>query len=476
MDTPLVNNSPPKLGLNFFGAVVVAIIGIILGLIQPFAGLTSVGHTVLAALVITIGLWIFRPGGIPYTAGSAVLLAGALVAKLKFPVVMSGFSGSALWVLIPALYFGFVLQKTGLGKRIVYGVFKSFKPSYLSLIVGWVIGGIILSALTPSIIVRVAIVVPIALSSVEACGFNPEETAFFNLLAWGMAIFPGTGWLTGSFWGPAFLGMFPAEIKELGNSSTWFQGMGLFWLIVTVLFAVLLYFVLKPKKALDLDVQTFRSEHEKLGPITKKEIICAVVLIAAFIMFSTERIHHIPTAATALSAFFLLMVFKVITPPDIGTGINWDIILFLGSALSLPAICGASGISKWISTIVQPVVTSWAGHPACFLFGFLLIYWVIRFIDVSWGFTTAALTAPIMVMLYQQFSIHPIIVAVIYCVGGNCFFLSYQQPFALMADAISEGKAWNSKQLSLGGLAYALACIIAFFICLPYWRAIGFIR
>jgi di/tricarboxylate transporter len=459
------------------GAILFALIGLIVGVVQPISALARTGNMAAASIIIALGLWVFRPGGLPYTAGCAVLLGGCLIAGLKFPVVMSGFSSPALWVLIPALYFGFVLQKTGLGRRIVFWVLKSFRPSYLTIVLGWVIVGVILSLLTPSITVRVATVIPIALGTVEACRLKlgSREASLITLTAFGMALIPGVGWLTGSLWGPIFTGMFPPEVKALGNSSDWFKGMGLYWLVVTVLYVTLLYLMLKPEKPLQMDRHAFQEEYNKLGKISRNELVSLLVLISAFLMFSTESLHKIPTAATALAAFFALTIFGVITTADIGTGVNWDIILFLGAAISLASITAGAGIAKWLSMLLDPVIASWAPHPLSFLIMFVLIYWLFRFFDVGWGFTTAALIAPLMVPLYTQHGIHPIIIAVVFTIGGNCFFMAYQQPFAMMSQSINKD-VWDAKHLSMGGIAYAVACIIAILVTMPYWKAIGFIR
>ncbi len=462
---------------RLIGAVLFALIGLMVAIAAPIGSLTHTGNLVMGTTIITLGLWIFRPGGIPYTAGCSVLLTGCLISGLSFPVTMSGYSSPALWVLIPALYFGYVLQKTGLGRRIVFWVLKRFSPSYLSMVLGWVIVGIILSLLTPSITVRVAIVIPIALGTVDACrlGFGSREASLITLTAFGMALMPGTAWLTGSLYGPIFTGMFPAEVKAMGNSATWLQGMGPFWMVVTISYVVLLYLMLRPRKPMELERHAFQEEYDKLGPISRNETVSLAVLVAAFVMFSTESIHHIPTAGSALAAFFLLSVFGVITVADIGVGVSWDIILFLGAAISLPAISNASGIAKWLAGLLDPVISTLAVNPASFLIIFVLAYFALRFFDVSWGFATAALLAPIMVPLFNKFGIHPIVVATIFAIGGNAFFMAYQQPFAMMADAISKGTAWDNKYLSLGGLAYAVAALLGIVVSIPYWKAIGFI-
>lgn len=216
---------------KIIGVVVFAAVGILVGLIRPFSGLMLQGHLVLATVIIALGLWIFRPGNLPYAAGGALVIAGCLTFGLQYNDAAAGFVSSAVWVLIPALYFGYALQKTGLGKRIAYFVLKSFKPGFFTIIISWFIIGVILSAFTPSITVRVAIVMPIALSIVDACKLTKGSrgASLITMVAWAMAVFPGTGWLTGSLYGPIMVGFLPDELKPLATFDTWFQIMALPW-------------------------------------------------------------------------------------------------------------------------------------------------------------------------------------------------------------------------------------------------------
>ncbi len=463
--------------IKVIGTVIFAAIGLLLGLLEPIAPLARTGNLVAATIIISLGLWIFRPGNIPYVAGCAVFLAGCLIAGLKYPVVMSGYSSSAIWVLIPALFFGYALQKTGLAKRIVYWTLKSIKPTYLTIILAWVFAGIVLSLLTPSATLRIFTMIPIAVGTVEACGLKLRSRggSLICLTAFGMALFPGTGWYTGSLWGPIFIGMFPAELKALGTPGAWFQGNGLYWAVVTLLYIVVLNILLKPEQPLKLERHTFKAQYDELGGMSRDERIVMAVLVAAFALFFTENIHHIPTVPIALAGFFLFIAFGVITAPDINIGVNWDMILFFGALISLPAISVESGIAKWMAGFMDPFISAWAGSPVLFLVVFILIFWLIRFVDVSWGLAAAALMAPIMVPLYTDFGIHPVIMGLLFTVAGDSFFFSYQQPFVVMSESMTKGGVWSPQNLSKGGLAYAAACLAALLIVAPYWKAIKFI-
>ncbi|MFZ3046309.1 MAG: SLC13 family permease, partial [Desulfatirhabdiaceae bacterium] len=402
-------------------------------------------------------LWIFRSGNVPYAAGAMLLTAGGLIAGLKLGILTAGFVSSGLWILIPALYFGFALQKTGLGKRIAFQVLKSFKPSFATMILAWFIIGIIISILTPSITLRVAIIMPIALSCIEACKLEDRSrgAALISLVAWAIAVLPGTGWLTCSLWGPVFVGYFSKELSEFTTWNSWFQIMALPWMMTTIIFTIAVYILLKSKEDISISRDTFEVAYKYLGKITREEIITGIILVASFLLFSTEPIHHIPTASTAMSAFFCLMMFRIISFQEICTGVSWDVIIFFGIAFSLPSIIGNARVAEWMSTLIEPTIFAIAANPLILIIGFTFLLWVIRLVDLPWGLTTLALTVPLLIPLYDNYGIHPVVIATLFTAAGNCFFMCYQQPFLMLGEAVSQGRGWSPNHVSIAGLAYA---------------------
>ena len=226
---------------------------------------------------------------------------------------------SAVWVLIPALFFGFALAKTGLGRRIAYRVLKTFEPSYLGIVVSWFIIGLILSALTPSITVRLSVMMPIAISVVEACKLAERSrgSALICLVAWGTAVLPGTGWLTGSLWGIFMMGFYPAEMKPLVTFDSWFAYMAVPWFLVTIMFVALLYVIMKPKEPLAISRDVFREQYVRVGKNHESGDYHRDHPHRCSYTFATEKLHHLPTAAVALLALVALMIFKILTLPEI---------------------------------------------------------------------------------------------------------------------------------------------------------------
>lgn len=468
--------------INMLGVVAFLILGLLVGIAQPFGPELSVqAHYIIMMLLVTIGLWIFKPGGIPFSMSSALFMASLLVLGLPPACVFSGFTSTALWTLIPALFFGFVLVKTGLGKRIAYLGLKSTKLSYAGILFMWAVVGIALSALTPSIAVRVVIVIPIALNCVNICKLSEgsKGRSLILLTAWAMAVIPGTGWLTGSLFGPVLSGFY-ASVPNLGAIAfnEWASVQLLPAMLASMLTVILGYFVLKPSEPLQLTKEAFREEYKKLGPMNRQEIITSIVLVGAFLMFVTNSLHHIPDAAICLIACFLLAAAGIIKANlnEISTGISWDLVIFIGTAIGFGSVFAQSGVSKWLGSIIVPALAPICGSPWIFVFSVLLIFFIWRFVDIAVFIPTMAIIASVAPQIAEACGINPLVWIGLLCLAGNSFFMAYTNMFALVGDSIMAGKGWKTKHFSQFGTVYFVACMISMVLIIPYWLSIGMFK
>ena len=484
---------------KMIGSLIFALLGFIVIFMQPFSGsgLIPLGHQILGTVIIALGLWVFRPGNVPLLAGGSVILFGSMAIltyhmKAKtmlagadvplianngvvFGTAANGFVSTAVWILIPALYFGFVLQKTGLGKRLAYLVLKSFNPSWVTMALSWFIIGVLLSALTPSITVRIAIVIPIAISIVEACKleYRSKGAAFVTLLAWGMCIFPGTGWLTGSLSGPIMLGFLPMDMKEFATNANWLKILGPPWMLVTFIFTILAYFFAKPSQPIGISVEIFREEYKTLGPMTRNETIALVTLVSCLILFFSESTHGIPSQAVAMGALFIFIMTGIIEAPELNTGINWDVVMFFGVAIGLSQLFRFTQVTAWFEPLVTPTITNLATSPVTLMLFLTVVLLLIRFVDVPWGFTSIALFASVTSFLFTDFGYHPLVITMAFLITINFFLLQYQQPWMLMADGMIQGRGWAPNHVLLFGAIYLVAAFVALLAAIPYWKAIG---
>lgn len=460
------------------GFILIGLIALLIGFTNPWMPtLDALGHKVLMSVLITMGLWIFKPGNLPFSASGCLMMLLLIAFKVKPADVFSGFTSTAIWTLIPALYFGFVLAKTGLGKRIAYLVMKMFKPSFPSMMIAWVIIGVALSMLTPSITVRVAIIMPVAVSCIEVCRLqgNSRGGALILLTAWAMALLPGTGWLTGSLWGPILQGMYNAvpELNGLITFSTWSQVSLLPMELTSLLLVVLGYLVFRPTEKIAMTQESFQKEYASLGPWTKPEIYTALILSLCFLLFVTSKVHQLPDVVIVLGGLFALAVVGVINTTEISQGINWDLVVFIGVSMGLGTVFAKTGVSQWLTIVLVPLIEPLAANPWLFVFGITSFLFLWRFVDVAILMPTVAILTPVLPTIAKDFGINPLVWSTIFVMAANCFFLRYQNMWALVAESIAGDKGWAPSQLSKYGLIYLVACLVSLAITIPYWISIG---
>lgn len=463
--------------LAFLGLILILVIGLFIGLSSPFQPmLDRTGHLSLMMLIITVGLWIFKPFGLSFGASSGLLMAGLLAFGVPASAVFSGFSGGAIWTLIPALFFGYALAKTGLGRRIASFGMKIVPITYLGLVIMWAIIGIVLSLLTPSITVRVVIVTPIALQSVEILGLPKDSKgrSLILLVAWGMAMIPGIGWQTGSLAGPIISGFY-ATNPALGmiDFASWARVTLLPVIIVTLLTLIGGYLLLKPKDKLEVSREVFDKEYQKLGPMSRQELITALVLTFSFMMFTTSKIHGIPDGATVLFAWFILNVTQIIEPKDISSGISWDLVIFIGTAMGFGPVMSQTGISDWLASHLVGAIAPITANPWIFVYAILIVFFLWRFVDIATFIPTFAIITAIVPEVSRQYGIDPLLWVPLMALAQNAFFLSYTNMFTLVAEANLGDKGWKPKELSLFGVVYFVAVLLAMVVAIPYWQSLG---
>ena len=465
-----------KIKTPFLGCGILVIISVIIMAVKPFsANLSDTAHIMLGGIIITLGIWIFKPFNLPYAAGGLFLAMFALILGLAPTVVFSGFSQSAVWTLIPALFFGYTLQKTGLGKRIAFGIVKLFKPSYISLVFAWVLIGIVLSILTPSITVRVAIVIPIALQCCELCKLKKGSrgNSLILLTAFAMALIPGSGWLSGILGGPIIQSMYNnAGMTDIVTFGSWLEILFLPMMIVTIIVAFGGLIILKPKEPLSKDIIN-EIKAQPLAKMSRHEGTAAIILSGVFVMFLTSGLHGIPDAAVCLAAVFVFFLSGVLEAKDFNAGVNWDLVIFIGMAISLGPIFYETGISQWLSGIIVPALNPITGNPWIFMYGIMTVMFLWRFVDVAIFIPTMAIVIPILPDIQAAYQIHPLVWIAVLIMAHNAFFLAYQNIWAVMSRSMAGDRAWDNKHMSSYGVLYFIACLISLTVAIPMWINMG---
>jgi di/tricarboxylate transporter len=433
-------------------------------------------------LLVGVGFWIFQPGTMPFAVASCLVLSMLLLFGIDKSLVFGGFTSDTVWILIPATAFGYVLTKTGLGRRLAFLVMKAFKPTYINLAIAWLVIGLILSAFTPSILIRISIIMPIAAGCAASLKLEPgsKGNAFILLIAWTMAVIPGSGWITGSLWGPVSIGMYGKVegLKELVTSALWMKVMLLPMLFLTGCIVTGLFIFFKPEPLELESAENFTTEYNSLGPWSRAELLSVAILSGTFILFLTEKFHHITNVTVCLAAFFLFFAVKVLEPDDVQKGVSWNLILFFGSILAFPAIFGNPdiGISAWLKQVVSPVLLGFKGHALLFMIIAVIAMFAWRFLDIAWMIPTMALLVSMLPVIQKELGIHPLVMSSLMILAGNFTFVMYMQPFSMMGSALAKGRSWTVQQLMKYGMVYIGSSLLTLFVSFVYWKMTGLVK
>ena len=442
---------------------------------RPFEGLSSMGHMVMGFTLITVGAWIFKPLDIPNSISGIFFLGSMVISGMAPSTVFSGFSLNALWTLIPALFFGLALQKTGLGERIATGILKLFPSNWLAVIGAWTLIGILLSLVTPSMTVRAVIMVPLATQSTRLYGLKPasREASLMIFITIFTAIFPGNAFLTGNLTAPIIQGIFDTTPGLEGTIvfDTWIQAALLPVAVITVVTIILAYFFLKPSEKLSRE--KFLSNVGQKTTISRNEIITAAVLIISCAMFFTGRYHGISNIAICIMAAVILFAGGVLSADDFSKGISWDLVFFFGSGLCMSSVFQASGLSDWLAEVISPLAVRLTVSPYLFAGGILSILFVWRFVDITTLIPTTVILAPVVSRIYQEQGISPAVWGVIFAVASISMFLTYTNMWTAMGRSMVKEYAWKESDMLRFGIAFFLASLAGILVCVPYWTANG---
>jgi di/tricarboxylate transporter len=454
------------------------LVGAAIAVTAPFDGLGKTGHIMLGTVTAALATWIFAPGSGTFIAGGAIVFLGGTIAGIPMSDLAVGFAGPSLWLLIPAMFLGFSLLKTGLGRRLVYAFFSRLKFTYKRILFGWFVVGVLFALLTPSITVRLLILTPIAVSVADVCMLEKQSKgrSLIILSAWTVSLFPGLAWLNGSLYGPVFTSFLPeGAMRGMATEDVWLRALGAPWILFSVLLLAGLYIALRPERELSMTRAQTKKMYKDLGPASKAEKGC----LASFILMVTGLVLQtflpITTNQVLFAAFIAMLLLNVLSLKDISSGINWDIVVFFGVIMGFSHVFNVSGITVWLSPILTSLLAPIAFSPIVFVLALYVLCLLLRFLDVTQGWTIAAILTMATPMLFYDYGLHPLISIMVFLCAANLFFFNYHQPWLGQIESVCGDSGWNPRHLRAASLLYACLAPVILVISRFYWGLIGII-
>jgi anion transporter len=465
-----------------WGWLVVAIaVALVVAYIPTPQGLTRPAQLVLAIIAGTVILWAAEVmnNGVASLLMMAMLMTVGVRPLLTVPDsgdisgALSGYSDGAWWTLLVVVYYGFIMKKTGLAERIAYYILSLFPGTFAGILSAFFLIGLLLSLGIPSMTVRTAIMAPIAWSLVQTLGLAPRSRgcALIMITVIEMAVVPGLAWELGSLNGPVVVSMFAAKklpLSWLGYA----EYLTVPTLILCGLILTLNLLLFKPENPVRADREFALGKLRALGSFKRAELITALVVLVSIGFWVTASIHHLPTFVVGMFGLAILNLSGILQDADIGTGISWTLMLFLGGIFSLTHIIPQYKITNWMASIMVPRVQPLIGSPILLLTVVGLMMLAMRFIDPT-AFIAMPLIWTPLVDAVSAGGIPPLALAAAVLLTSAPFWLLYMNFWMAMGDGMTLKQGFSKGQLFYLGSIYAVASLVALIAAVFYWRLIG---
>jgi di/tricarboxylate transporter len=162
----------------------------------------------------------------------------------------------------------------------------------------------------------------------------------------------------------------------------------------------------------------------------------------------------------------------IIKDADIGAGVSWTLLLFIGGVFSLANVIQAVKITDWLGGYFIPVALQMSSNTFLLIGVMTIAVLILRFIDPTGFIVIPVLFLPLVDVLVKA-GISPLVVVAPTTVASAPFFLSYQNFWIAMSEGITGGKAYDGKQRVVAASAYAVLVLVVLVLSVLYWKVIG---
>ncbi len=210
--------------------------------------------------------------------------------------------------------------------------------------------------------------------------------------------------------------------------------------------------------------------------MSKDEKITLGVLVACILCRALEKFIGVPAVIPAVGGMCALFILKVLDPKEINSKVNWGIIIFCASIISLAPMVKAVGIDKWMETAIGSIMSGVGSNPYVFIVSVSILVLLSRFVLVS-GTTAISLMVVILVPFCEAANMNPWIGGIIAYVVAQPFFFKYQNPNLVIGyEAAGGDEKLSFIKLIPYSFVYHVIAIAGLLLSVPYWQYLGLIH
>ncbi|XP_023513285.1 dicarboxylate transporter 1, chloroplastic-like [Cucurbita pepo subsp. pepo] len=338
--------------------------GIILWFVPVPSGVSRNAWQLLAIFLATIVGIITQP--LPLGAVALLGLGASVLTKtLTFSAAFSAFGDPIPWLIALAFFFARGFIKTGLGNRIAYQFVSLFGSSSLGLGYSLVFSEALLAPAIPSVSARAGgIFLPLVKSLCVACGSNVGDGTENRLGSWLMltcfqtSVISSSMFLTAMAANPLSATLTYNTIKQTIGWTDWAKAAIVPGLISLIVVPLLLYVIYPPTVKSSPDAPKLaREKLDKMGPMSKNEIIMAGTLLLTVGLWVFGGVLNVDAVTAAILGLSVLLVTGVVTWKEcLGEAVAWDTLTWFAALIAMAGYLNKYGLISWFSQTVVKFV------------------------------------------------------------------------------------------------------------------------
>ena len=368
--------------------------GVIVGLmLEPIPG-AAIG-LIAVTLVTVLCEWVFY-------SPEQLAKPGFNPANASLSWALSGFGNSTVWLIFGAFMFALGYEKTGLGRRIALLLVRAMGRRTLTLGYAVMAADAVIAPFTPSNTARSGgTIFPVIRNLPPLYDSKPNDPSARRIGSYIMWTAIATTCVTSSMFLTALApNLLAAELirKTVNVDLSWMQWFmafapaGVVLLLAVPLLAYLLY---PPEVKQGSEVPAWAAQElQKMGPLTRREILLAVLVLIALVLwiFGDEYVN---ATTVALLIIGLMLVTRVVTWDDmLANKQAWNTLAWFATLIALADGLSRTGFVKWFADTMAAYMSGFP--PAAAAVVLVLVYYFAHYMFAS---VTAHTTAMLPIML-----------------------------------------------------------------------------
>jgi anion transporter len=435
--------------------------------LPPTDALSREAMRASALVLFAIGFW--ATGVLAEHLTALLFLLLATVSKVApAQVVFSGFYSSAIWLVFGGMVLAATVKSTGLGRRMAHVLLSYLGSSYLWVITGVVLLGVLFSFFIPSTMGRVVLLTPVTMAVAERLRFEKGSPGYDGLImASVLACFVPS------------CSVLPANVPNMvaaGAAETLYNISFKYGEYLKVQFPVIgalntIAIIIITRALFPARILSASSDHPRpKEPFSSRDRTLTIILSMTLLLWGTDFIHGISPAWIALAAAIVcLLPFTGFFSNGDLTKINLAPFFYVAGVLGMGAVVAKTGLGNVLGRELISLFGFQPGHDAHNFFGLAVLSVALGPVTTAPG--VPAVLSPLSADLAAATGFPLVSVLMTQVIGFSTVIFPYQSP-PIMVGMQLGGVRWSSG-LRLTLTLAAVSLLILTPINFLWWACLG---